>query len=97
VLNVEYLLQNLRPTEMCRPWRSWIRASQYIYESNQQDATVWVDLLLLVSSTCFGRCFRPSSGALDRIYSIWLCSPNLLLGGALDELESSYINIIANI
>jgi len=24
-----------------------------------------------VSSTCFGRCFRPSSGALDSIYSIW--------------------------
>jgi len=42
----------------------------YNYESNQQDATVQVNLLFLVSSTCFGRCFRPSSGALDCIYSI---------------------------
>jgi len=41
------------------------------YESNQQDATVQVNLLFLVSSTCFGRCFRPSSGALYSIYSIW--------------------------
>jgi len=27
--------------------------------------------LLLVSSTCFGRCLRPSSGALVCIYSLW--------------------------
>ena len=45
------------------------------YESNQQDATVQVNLLFLVSSTCFGRCFRLSSGALDCIYSIWYYSP----------------------
>ena len=34
----------------------------------------WVEtgnLLFQVSCTCFGRCFRPSSGALDCIYSIW--------------------------
>ena len=41
------------------------------YESNQQDATIQVNLLSLVSSTCFGRCLRPSSGALDCIYSFW--------------------------
>jgi len=41
------------------------------YEDNQQDATIQVSLLFLVSSTCFGRCFRPSSGALNCIYSIW--------------------------
>jgi len=41
------------------------------YESNQQDATVQVNLLFLVSSTCFGRCFRSSSGERDSIYSIW--------------------------
>jgi len=50
-------------------WRSSIRAvSWYNYESNQQDATIQVNLLFLVSSTCFGRCFRPSSGALHCIY-----------------------------
>jgi len=27
--------------------------------------------LFLVSSTCFGRCIRPSSGARDCIYSFW--------------------------
>ena len=41
------------------------------YESNQQDAIILVNLLSLVCSTCFGRCFRPSSGALHCIYSIW--------------------------
>jgi len=41
------------------------------YGSNQQYATIQVNLLFLVSSIGFGRCFRPSSGALDRIYSIW--------------------------
>jgi len=49
----------------------WIRATWYSYESNQQDATLQVNLLFPVSSTCFGRCFRLSSGALDCIYSIW--------------------------
>jgi len=34
-----------------------------------KDAIVQVNLLFLVGSTCFGRCFRPSSGALDCIYS----------------------------
>jgi len=29
------------------------------------------NLLFLVIFTYFGRCFRPSSGALDSIYSIW--------------------------
>jgi hypothetical protein len=27
------------------------------HESNQQDATIQFNLLFLVSSTCFGRCF----------------------------------------
>jgi predicted metalloprotease with PDZ domain len=32
------------------------------YESNQQDATIQVNLLVLVSSTCFGR-FSPIIGS----------------------------------
>jgi len=36
----------------------------------RKDAIIQVNLLFLVSSTCFRRCFRPSSGALDGIYSI---------------------------
>jgi hypothetical protein len=41
------------------------------YKSNPKDANIKVNLLFLVSSTCFGRCFRPSSEALDCIYNIW--------------------------
>jgi len=52
-------------------WRSWVHALWYNYERNQHDATIQVNWLFLVSSTCFGQCFRPSSGVLDCIYSIW--------------------------
>ena len=39
---------------------------------NQQDATISI-YLLLISSTCFGRCFRPSSGAYHCNYGVWYC------------------------
>jgi len=58
-----------KPLETSR--RRWEDNIQMDYKSNQQDATIQVNLLFLVSCTCFGRCFRPSSGALDCIYSIW--------------------------
>ena len=35
----------------------------------------WFIYLYRISSTCFGRCFRPSSGALDCIYSLWYSPP----------------------
>jgi len=38
----------------------------------------WLIYLFLISSACFGRCLRPSSGALDCIYSFWYCPPILL-------------------
>jgi len=41
------------------------------YKNNQPDATTQVNLLFLVGFTCFGRCFRPSLGTLDCIYSIF--------------------------
>jgi hypothetical protein len=61
------------------PWCLWVRASWCNYErinkiqlwKNQQDTTIQVNLLFLVSSTCFGQCFRPSLGALDCVCSIW--------------------------
>jgi hypothetical protein len=37
---------------------------------NQRDATMWINLIFHVSSTCLGRRFRPSSGVFDCIYSI---------------------------
>jgi len=68
-------------------WRILIKTLPYCYVCNQQDANIQVNLLFLVSSTCFGRCFRPSSGTLDCIYSIWLYSPKLLPAGVLGELK----------
>ena len=46
--------------------------------------------LFLVSSTCFGRCFRPSPGARDCIYSFWYCPPLLLPVGVMDEMELTF-------
>jgi len=37
---------------------------------NQQDATILL-YLLLISSTRFGRCFHPSSGAYHCKYKFW--------------------------
>ena len=45
---------------------------------NQQYATILI-YLLLISSTCFERCFRPSAGAYKCNYSFWYCPPMLLL------------------
>jgi hypothetical protein len=47
------------------------RSTNVYYESDQQNAIVYVNLLFLVGSACFGRCFRPSSVALYCIYSFW--------------------------
>jgi len=47
-----------------------------VVNDDQQDATVfWLVYLFLISSTCFGRSLRPSSGAPDFIYSLWYCLP----------------------
>jgi hypothetical protein len=40
-----------------------------IYENDQQDATVWDNLLFLDCSTCFEPYFRSSSGASKLYYS----------------------------
>ena len=44
------------------------RKLQFVTD-DQQESTFWFIYLYTISSTCFGRCFRPSSGALDCIYS----------------------------
>ena len=53
--------------------------------------------LFLISSTCFGRFLRPSSGALDCIYSFWYCPPLLLLAGVVDEMGLSPISYFSRI
>ena len=65
-----------------------------IMKSNQQNATIEVNLLFLVSSTCFGRCFRPSSGALDCIYSIWWYSLKSLPAGPAGSDLSEYYQML---
>jgi len=53
-----------------------------VVNDDQQDATIlWLIYLCLISSTCFGRCFRSSSGALDCVYSFRYCLPMLLQTG----------------
>jgi hypothetical protein len=50
----------------------------------------WFIYLFLIRPTCFGRYFRPSSGALDCIYSFWYCPTILMLAGVIDEMELTY-------
>ena len=50
----------------------------------------WLIYLFLISPACFGRCLRPSSGALDCIYSFWYCPPILLPAGIMDEMELQF-------
>ena len=38
--------------------------------NSQLDAKIIILLIISISSTCFGRTFRPSSGALDCVYSL---------------------------
>ena len=51
-------------------------------------------ILLIISNglTCFGRYFRPSSGALDRVYSLWYKSPTMMPDGDQDAVNTSCKN-----
>jgi len=44
---------------------------EIIYKNDQQDATVYDNLLFLGCSTCFGQYFRSSSGTSKLYYSFW--------------------------
>jgi len=69
LINVDWFVEKLRAVVKSR--------SSIITIDNQQDATILI-YLFLICSTCFGRCFRPSSGAYYCNYS---CTPMLLLAG----------------
>jgi len=56
---------------------------------NQQDATIFI-YLFLISSTCFGWRFRPSSGAYHCSCSFWYCPPKLLLAGVAHTKKNFY-------
>jgi len=46
--------------------------------NSQLDTTIIILLITSISSTCFGRQLRPSSGALDCVYSLWYKAPTML-------------------
>ena len=50
----------------------------------------WFIYFYPISSTCFWRCFRPSSGALDSIYSFWYSPTMLLPADVMDEMEREF-------
>jgi hypothetical protein len=57
----------------------WPRIIETNNIDNQLDATVMVTVIIPISSTCFGRWFRPSSGAQDCVYSLWYNAPTMLV------------------
>ena len=44
-------------------------------------------LIIPIRSTCFGGRFRPSSRALDCVYSLWYNAPTMLPAGSLEAEE----------
>ena len=46
--------------------------------NSRLDATIIILRITSISSTCFGRQFRPSSGALDCVYSLWYNAPTVM-------------------
>jgi len=58
-----------------------------------KDVTLWFINLYPICCTCFGRCFRPSSGAFDCIYSFWYSPPMLLPAGVMYEMESCLLKL----
>jgi len=76
---------------------SWVRHCKVVEKTkthilcnninSQLDATIIVLLITLIISTCFGRSFRPSSGALNCVYSLWYNALAMLPAGDQDEVE----------
>jgi len=55
--------------------------------NSQLAATIIILLIISIISTCFGRKFRPSSGALDCVYSLWYKAPKKWPAVDQDEVE----------
>ena len=56
--------------------------------NNQLDAAIIILLIISISSTCFGRWFRPSSGAADCVYSLRYNAPTVLSAGDVSPATS---------
>jgi len=69
-----------------------ITSSKHLSASSTRSSSQWFkqptrcnnnnSLVISISSTCFGRQFRPSSGALDCVYSLWHNTPAMLPVGS---------------
>ena len=66
--------------------------SKYNNINNQLDAKIIILLRILISSTCFGQSFCPSSGALDCVYSLWYKAPAVLPAGSI--VGALYHNLV---
>jgi len=55
--------------------------------NNQLHATIITLLIISISSTCFGKLFRPSSGALDGVYCLWYSAQMMLPAGDQNEVD----------
>jgi len=96
-----YLQHLVLFTQVAAGWcHGWVEThvSGDVFAHHQEHSTVFTasgiihpSCCPLVSwmscNSCFGRCFRPSSGALNCIYSIWYYSPKLLPAGVMDEFQ----------
>jgi len=82
-------------TEQWRNREEWLlvsgRRQQLLKKEidNQQVATILI-YLLLIGFTCFGRCFRPSSGAYRCNYSCCYCPRMLLPAGVAYRVERQF-------
>ena len=70
----------------------WLTSASKCLRNNninsQLDATIITVLIISISSTCFGRYFRPSSAALGCVYSLWYKAPTMLpAGGPVDQFH----------
>ena len=60
----------------------------YCNINSELDSTITILLIISISSTCFGRHFRPSSGALDCVYSLYNSPTMLPVGGSVHYTTS---------
>jgi len=68
----------------CRMFDVGVTVRPWYYNINSRlDSTMIILLTNSISSTCFGRSFRPSSGALDCVYSLWYNAPKKLPAGSI--------------
>ena len=78
----------LRPARPLRPTGHSYKV-HYNNINSPLDATMVILLKISISSTCFGRQFRPFSGALDCVYSLWYKAPTMLPAGIVCALYHS--------